>query len=61
MISEERARIRRTHQHDIFACGWTVDLLRDLDAVADAEFGLRLAVLRAGEVVVAAELGPDQR
>ncbi len=57
VISEKRARIRRTHQHDIFACGWTVDLLRDLDAVADAEFGLRLAVLRAGEVVVAAELG----
>jgi len=57
VISEKRAQIRRTHQHDIFACGWTARLLHDLDAVADADFGLRLAVLRAGEVVVAAELG----
>lgn len=57
VISEKRAQIRRTHQHDIFACGWTARLLHDLDAVADADFGLRLAVLRAGDVVVAAELG----
>jgi CelD/BcsL family acetyltransferase involved in cellulose biosynthesis len=57
VISEKRAQIRRTHQHDIFACGWTARLLQELDTVADADFGLRLAVLRAGEVVVAAELG----
>jgi CelD/BcsL family acetyltransferase involved in cellulose biosynthesis len=57
VISEKRAQIRRTHQHDIFACGWTARLLQDLDTLADPDFGLRLAVLRAGEVVVAAELG----
>lgn len=57
VIAQKRAQIRRTHQHDIFACGWTTTLLRDLDGVSDADFGLRLAVLRAGEVVVAAELG----
>jgi len=57
VISEKRAQIRRTHQHDIFACGWTADLLKDLDTVSDPDFGLRLAVLRAGDVVVAAELG----
>jgi CelD/BcsL family acetyltransferase involved in cellulose biosynthesis len=57
VISEKRAQIRRTHQHDIFACGWTARLLQDLDTIADADFGLRLAVLRAGELVVAAELG----
>jgi len=57
VIREKRAQIRRTHQHDIFACGWTERLLHELDAVTDKDFGLRLAVLRAGEVVVAAELG----
>jgi CelD/BcsL family acetyltransferase involved in cellulose biosynthesis len=57
VISEKRAQIRRTHQHDIFACGWTTRLLHDLDTIADADFGLRLAVLRAGDIVVAAELG----
>jgi CelD/BcsL family acetyltransferase involved in cellulose biosynthesis len=57
VVAEKRAQIRRTHQHDIFACGWTRCLLRDLDTAADPDFGLRLAVLRAGEVVVAAELG----
>lgn len=57
VVLEKRAQIRRTHQHDIFACGWTARLLQDLDTVSDADFGLRLAVLRAGDVVVAAELG----
>ncbi|MBO9711025.1 MAG: GNAT family N-acetyltransferase [Caulobacter sp.] len=57
VVTQKRGQIRRTHQHDIFACGWTVDLLRELDARDDPDFGLRLAVLRAGGKVVAAELG----
>jgi CelD/BcsL family acetyltransferase involved in cellulose biosynthesis len=57
VIARKRAQIRRTHQHDIFACGWTATLLRRLDAIADPDFGLKLAVLRAGDKVVAAELG----
>ena len=57
VIAETRAQIRRTHQHDIFACAWTSQLLNALDGFDDADFGLRLAVLRAGDVVVAAELG----
>jgi len=57
VVAQKRAQIRRTHQHDIFACGWTIDLLRDLALIEDEDFGLRLAVLRAGDIVVAAELG----
>lgn len=57
LVAQKRAQIRRTHQHDIFACGWTLDLLHRLAERTDADFGLRLAVLRAGGTIVAAELG----
>jgi CelD/BcsL family acetyltransferase involved in cellulose biosynthesis len=57
VIARKREQIQRTHQHDIFACGWTASLLRELDAVSDPDFGLKLAVLRAGDTVIAAELG----
>lgn len=57
LIAQKRAQIRRTHQHDIFACGWTVELLHRLAKVEAPDFGLRLAVLRAGGTIVAAELG----
>lgn len=57
VIARKRAQIQRTHQHDIFACGWTETLLRRLDAIDEPDFGLKLAVLRAGDRVIAAELG----
>lgn len=57
VVAEKRAQIRRTHQHDIFDCGWTLRLLHALNAIDARDFGLRLAVLRAGKVIVAAELG----
>lgn len=57
LVVHKRAQIRRTHQHDIFACGWTQDLLHRLAERDDPDFGLRLAVLRAGGTIVAAELG----
>nr|WP_232792835.1 GNAT family N-acetyltransferase [Caulobacter hibisci] len=57
LVAQKRDQIRRTHQHDIFACGWTQDLLHRLAKYDDADFCLRLAVLRAGGTIVAAELG----
>ncbi|WP_164467346.1 GNAT family N-acetyltransferase [Caulobacter flavus] len=57
LVAQKRAQIRRTHQHDIFACGWTIELLNRLAECEADDFGLRLAVLRAGGTIVAAELG----
>lgn len=57
VIARKRAQLARTHQYDIFACGWTVDLLHRLAEIDAPDFGLRLAALRAGGTLVAAELG----
>lgn len=57
IIAGKRQQLRRTHQYDIFACGWTGALLQSLAEVTEADFGLKLAVLRAGDAIVAAELG----
>jgi CelD/BcsL family acetyltransferase involved in cellulose biosynthesis len=57
VIADKRLQFRRTHQYDIFACGWTARLLHGLAEIDDKDFGLRLATLRAGDKVVAAELG----
>ena len=57
VVAGKRAQIARTHQYDVFACGWTVELLRRLAEVDAPDFGLRVATLRAGDKLVAAELG----
>lgn len=57
IIAGKRRQLHRTHQYDIFACGWTQSLLHRLADVDEADFGLKLAVLRAGDKVVAAEVG----
>jgi CelD/BcsL family acetyltransferase involved in cellulose biosynthesis len=57
LIGLKQAQYRRTRRHDIFACGWTADLLKALVATADEDFGARLAVLYAGDKPMAYELG----
>lgn len=57
IVDRKRAQIARTHQYDVFACGWTVTLLERLVDASAEDFGLRTATLRAGGRVVAAELG----
>ena len=57
VLGRKRAQIARTHQYDVFACGWTTELVHALAQVEAADFGLRLATLRAGGDLVAAELG----
>lgn len=57
VIGRKRAQLSRTHQYDVFACGWTVALLHRLAEICAPDFGLRLATLKAGDTLVAAELG----
>lgn len=44
-------------QQDVFDCGWTERLLRRLLEHPDPDFGARIAVLRAGDAIIAAEIG----
>ena len=55
IIARKREQYRRSRRHDVFACGWTADLLRTLFETRTADFGLRVSSLRtaAGELVAA--------
>ena len=53
----KREQMLRAGQHDIFACGWTEALLRRLLEESAPDFGARIAVLRTGEDIAAAEIG----
>lgn len=55
LIVLKREQYRRTGRHDIFACGWTRDLLHALMAADYPDFGASLAVLRAGGRIAAME------
>lgn len=55
LIALKRDQYRRTGRHDIFACGWTVELLHALMAAEEEDFGASIAALWAGERLVAAE------
>jgi CelD/BcsL family acetyltransferase involved in cellulose biosynthesis len=57
LIGLKRDQYRRSRRHDIFACGWTADLLRELQLHDDPRFGANLAVLFAGDRPMAYELG----
>lgn len=56
LIALKRAQYARTGKHDVFACGWTGDLLKTLWRARGSNFGARLAVLRAGGRTWAMEL-----
>ena len=54
VLARKREQYRASRLHDVFACGWTERLLRDLwDAPGEGCHG-RLGVLRAGGRLVAA-------
>ena len=55
LITLKREQYRRTTRHDIFACGWTRDLLHALMASRHDDFGASIAVLRAGGQIAAME------
>ncbi|MFT4091890.1 MAG: GNAT family N-acetyltransferase [Asticcacaulis sp.] len=52
----KRQQYVRSGMHDVFACGWTFDLLLQLAQIDDADYGLRVGTLHHGEVLVAAEI-----
>ena len=59
LIDLKRDQYRRTGRHDIFACGWTADLLHALlkvegESAADG-FGASMAALWAGDRLAAVE------
>lgn len=59
LIGLKREQYRRTGRHDVFACGWTRDLLHALmtpaQAGEDPRFGVSLGVLWAGDRLAAIE------
>ncbi len=55
LIALKRDQYARTGRHDIFACGWTRDLLHALMASGQDDFGASLAALWAGGKLTAIE------
>lgn len=55
LIALKSEQYRRSRRHDIFACGWTADLLRALLAADASDFGARLAVLEVDGAPMAME------
>ena len=55
LIDLKRDQYRRTGRHDIFACGWTADLLHALLKEEGQDFGASLAALWAGDRLTAVE------
>jgi CelD/BcsL family acetyltransferase involved in cellulose biosynthesis len=62
IVGHKRAQYRRTRRHDVFACGWTAELLRRLHALHPEGFGVRVTSLRKADgTLVAAEASLDDR
>ena len=55
LIGLKRAQYRRTGRHDVFACGWTRQLLHDLMAGGADGFGGSMAAMWAGGRLTAVE------
>jgi CelD/BcsL family acetyltransferase involved in cellulose biosynthesis len=55
LIDLKRDQYRRTSRHDIFACGWTADLLHALLTEDRDGFGASMAGLWAGDRLTAVE------
>ena len=56
VIAHKRDQYERSGLHDVFSCGWTLELLKRLAVFQDRGFGLRVGVQRHGHRVVAAEI-----
>jgi CelD/BcsL family acetyltransferase involved in cellulose biosynthesis len=56
VIDLKREQYRRTGRHDVFACGWTRDVLHALAASGDARFGASVSALWGGDRLAAIEI-----
>lgn len=56
LLDLKAAQYRRSGLHDIFACGWTRDLLHALLADPRPDFGASMAAMHAGGKLTAVEL-----
>lgn len=56
VVDCKRSQYRQSGLHDVFACGWTVDILQALSDHTVDDFGLMAGVYRLGERIVAAEI-----
>ncbi|HEY9216522.1 MAG TPA: GNAT family N-acetyltransferase [Phenylobacterium sp.] len=56
LLAWKRAQFRTTNQTDIFAAGWTLDLLKQLFESRDPEFGAVLYSLHIGDRLAAVHL-----
>lgn len=52
----KREQYIRSGMHDVFACGWTYELLMQLAEITDEDYGLRVGTLHNGDELVAAEI-----
>jgi CelD/BcsL family acetyltransferase involved in cellulose biosynthesis len=55
LIGLKREQYQRTARHDVFACGWTADLLHELMRDRRKGFGASMAAMWAGGKLVAIE------
>lgn len=55
IVARKREQYRQSRLHDVFACGWTLRLLRRLLRLDESDLGLRLSWLEAGGRLVSAE------
>lgn len=55
LLALKRAQYERSGLHDVFACGWTVDLLQALMASPYPDFGGQICALKAGGKIYALE------
>ncbi|MDC7674899.1 GNAT family N-acetyltransferase [Asticcacaulis machinosus] len=56
IVDCKRSQYRQSGLHDVFACGWTVDMLQALAKQKDNDFGLMAGVYRHGERIIAVEV-----
>lgn len=57
VIDQKRQQYVRSGIHDVFACGWTFDLLAQLSRHGDGDYGLRVGTFHHEGKRVAAEIG----
>ncbi|NEX95022.1 GNAT family N-acetyltransferase, partial [Caulobacter sp. 17J65-9] len=57
LVELKREQYRRTRRHDVFACGWTRDLLAALLETGEGEFGAGLSVMSWNDEPVALTYG----